>query len=87
MVGTRILIVWLYTNTGKSVLAAVLYHMMYNVSTLLLPNFGLPYDPALTAVLVLVVAAIVTFLWGPRTLARFRHGRGSQDASSSAVGA
>ena len=73
MVATRVLIVWLYNNTGKSVLAAVLYHAMYNVSTLLLPSFGLRYDSTATSILSAIVAAIVTLLWGPKTLARYRH--------------
>ena len=75
MVATRILIVWLYGNTGRSVSAAVLYHAMYNASTLLLPEYGLRYDPLVTSVLVMVAAAVVTFLWGPKTLARYRYGR------------
>jgi membrane protease YdiL (CAAX protease family) len=72
MVATRVLIVWLYNNTGKSVFAAVLYHAMYNVSTLLLPNYGLHYDPITNSTLVIIAAATVTFLWGPETLARYR---------------
>jgi membrane protease YdiL (CAAX protease family) len=75
MVARRILIVWLYNNTGKSVSAAVLYHTMYNVSTLLLPNFGLHYDPLITSVLAAIAAITVTFLWGPKTLARYRYAR------------
>jgi membrane protease YdiL (CAAX protease family) len=73
MIATRILIVWLYNNTGKSVLAAVLYHAMYNVSTLLLPNYGLHYVPAINSILVVFAAVGVTFFWGPKTLARFRY--------------
>jgi hypothetical protein len=75
MVATRILIVWLYSNTGRSLFAAVLYHMMYNVSTLLLPNYGLHYDSFVTSILVAIVAVAVAFLWGPKTLARYRYAR------------
>jgi membrane protease YdiL (CAAX protease family) len=75
MVATRILIVWTYNNTGKSVFAAALYHAMYNVSTLLLPNYGVDYDPTATSILVVIAAATVTFVWGPRKLARYRTAR------------
>jgi len=75
MIATRILIVWIYNNTGRSVFAAALYHAMYNVSTLLLPNYGLDYSPTATSILVVIAAATVTFLWGPKKLARYRTAR------------
>jgi membrane protease YdiL (CAAX protease family) len=87
MVATRILIVWLYNNTGRSVFAAVLYHAMYNVSTLLLPNYGLVYDPTITSTLVMIAAATVIFLWGPNTLARYRYARLGQDVRARATDA
>ncbi len=69
-VGLRILTVWLYNNTGKSVFATILFHDSSNVSWLMFPNFGSHYDPRITGLIVAVVAAIVTVIWGPRTLAR-----------------
>ncbi len=74
-VATRILIVWLYNNTGKSVFAAILFHDMSNVSYSLFPNNGSHYDPAITGAIVAITAVIVTFLWGPKTLARYRFGK------------
>jgi hypothetical protein len=68
----RVLIVWLYNNTGKSLFAAVLFHALSNVSVALFPNAGSHYDPAVTGVLTVVVAGTVAFLWDARTLARFR---------------
>jgi len=70
----RVLIVWLYNNTGRSLFAAVLFHALSNVGVSLFPNGGSHYDPAVAAVLTGVAAGIVTFLWGARTLARFRPG-------------
>jgi uncharacterized protein len=64
----RVLIVWLYNNTGKSLFAAVLFHALSNISVALFPNA----DSAVTGVLTVVVAGTVAFLWGARTLARFR---------------
>jgi membrane protease YdiL (CAAX protease family) len=68
-VGLRVLIVWLYNNTGGSVFAAVLFHDLNNVSWALFPNNASHYNPFITALLVLAAAATVTAIWGPRTLA------------------
>lgn len=74
-VALRIIIFWLYNNTGRSVFAAVLFHDMMNVSEFLFPNYGSHYDPVITGTITAIIAAIVTLLWGPKTLARFRHTR------------
>jgi membrane protease YdiL (CAAX protease family) len=70
-VGLRVIITWLYNNTGKSVFVAILFHDMLNVSTFLFPNYGSHYDPAITGIIIIITAAIVTFLWGAKTLARY----------------
>ena len=72
-VAMRILIVWLYNNTGKSVFAAILFHTMINVSVFIYPNYGSGYDPFITFIILAIAAAIVTFLWGSETLARYRY--------------
>ncbi len=72
MLPMRVVIVWLYNNTGKSGLAAILFHAMINVSTFLYPNYGSSYDPFIAFIILAAVAATVTFLWGPATLARYR---------------
>lgn len=69
----RVLIVWAYNNTGKSVLSAVLFHDMSNVSWSLFPNNGSNYDPAITGIITAITVVIVAFLWGTKTLARFRY--------------
>ena len=74
---TRIIIVWLYNNTGKSLFAAILYHSMYNVSTILLPSFGLTYYPMVTTIILAGIVLVVIVLWGPKTLASYRHTRTS----------
>lgn len=75
MVMARILYVWIYNNTGKSVFAVILFHAMHNVSTVLLPSYGWPYDPFLTFIILAGIVSIVTVLWGPKTLARYRYAR------------
>lgn len=70
-VATRVVIVWLSNNNGRSLLAAALFHATINF-TVFWPNFGATYDPALAAVVIGTVAVTVTALWGPGTLARYR---------------
>ena len=72
-VAFRILIVWIYNNTGNSIFAAVLFHDMDNVSWSSFPNNGSHYDPAITGLLTAITAVIVIFLWGSKTLARYRY--------------
>jgi membrane protease YdiL (CAAX protease family) len=61
----RVLIVWLYNNTGKSVFAASLLHASANVGTI---TFGAVYDPHITSLVLTAIAAAVTAFWGAATL-------------------
>jgi uncharacterized protein len=72
-VAARVLIVWLYNNTGKSVFAAALFHTMSNLSWQLFPIHGSDYDPRITGLIVTFAASTVAVVWGPRTLARYRN--------------
>jgi membrane protease YdiL (CAAX protease family) len=74
-VALRVLIVWLYNNTARSVLAALVFHATDNISYALFPNMGSHYDPAIIATITAVAAALVAYLWGPRTLAQYRFAR------------
>ena len=71
-VALRVLIAWVYINTGRSVFAAIAFHAVSNVGVYLFPNYGSHYDPFTAGVLIIVAAVVVVFLWGPRTLARLR---------------
>lgn len=72
-VASRILLVWIYNNTGKSVFAAALCHATVNVSWQLFPNNGSHYDPRIIGLITALAAVIVIAGWGPRTLARSRN--------------
>lgn len=74
-VSLRVLMVWVYNNTGKSVFAASLMHAADNVSWVLFPNLGSHLLPFIPFVLATGLAAAVAVLWGPRTLARCRPAR------------
>ncbi len=79
-VATRVLMVWLYNNTGKSVFAMALYHAVENLAWQLFPGY---YDPFLTSLVVAGAAVVVTIVWGPKTLARYRSDRLNQIGYSS----
>lgn len=72
-VAARILIVWLFNNTGKSVVAASTFHGLMSFAQQVFPNFYLHPAPAIVFGTALAIeAVIVTFLWGPRTLMQYR---------------
>jgi membrane protease YdiL (CAAX protease family) len=65
---SAILYTWIYNNTGRSVLAVVLFHFMENFSGefLGMAESVDPYRLALAAAL----AVVVTVTWGPKKLRR-----------------
>jgi uncharacterized protein len=69
----RIIMVWIFNNTGKSVFAMVLFHTMINISPYLIPDYGSHYDPFIFAVLLIITASAITFLWGTKTLADYKY--------------
>jgi hypothetical protein len=71
-VALRVLIVWLYRNTNRSVFAAVAFHAMVNVSNFLYPNYGSHYDPSIAGILASAAALAVMLLSGPQSPARLR---------------
>jgi len=75
--GLRVLMVWLYNNTGKSVFAVTLFHAIHNVFRVVFPadktHKPLVDHPCIHYSILAIAAVIVTFLWGRETLARFRY--------------
>jgi membrane protease YdiL (CAAX protease family) len=80
IVAGRVLFVWIYNNTGKSLFAMGIIHASLNDSwqlfpisrRLVVPSF---YDPRILALAATFVALIVAFLWEPKTLAQYRYAR------------
>lgn len=68
----RLILVWYYNNTGKSVFAASLFHATINVTWQLFPVNGSYFDLHVTGLILAGAALIILVLWGPRTLAAFR---------------
>ncbi len=69
----RIVMVWLFNNTGKSVFVMVLFHTMINISPYLIPNYGSHYDPFVFTVLLLMTVLIIVFHWDLKTLTQHRN--------------
>ena len=70
MLGTRVLMVWLYNNAGKSVFAVALYHAIANLSVKSMFPGGSYEAERIIALILAATAAVVTIIWGPRTLTR-----------------
>ncbi len=71
VVAIRVLIVWVYNNTGRSVFAAILIHDMTNVSEFLFPNYGSHYDPFVGGLITWLAVDVIVFGWGRKTLAQY----------------
>ncbi|ELY41529.1 CPBP family intramembrane glutamic endopeptidase [Natronorubrum tibetense] len=63
-----ILYTWIYNNTGRSILGAVLFHFSGNFSGELVPHGAI--GELLPAALALLVAIVVVVVYGPKTLTR-----------------
>lgn len=72
MIPLRVITVWLFAASGRSVLLVAVFHAMTNVAEFMIPDYGSRYDPMITCLILVVVAGAVVLLWGPRTLDRFR---------------
>ena len=75
-VAVRVLIIWIFNNTGKSLFACILFHTMLNLGRPLFPK-----DETLNPLVdypethystIAITAVIVLFLWGSKTLSHYR---------------
>ena len=62
----RVIMVWLYNNTGRSVFAVTLFHTMSNLSWQISPNLAAYYDPRISGPILAVVATIFVVAFGLR---------------------
>jgi len=69
IVATRILIVWIFNDTGKSVFSAILLHAIYNVCTMYLPFYGTPLGPMFATVVTAIVVICMISARGLRNRA------------------
>lgn len=76
VLAVAVLTTWLYNNTGRNLLAAMLFHGMVNLSVQVLPPFDLrpgadPRGFFFETALYVVAAGLVAAFWGTRTLTRW----------------
>ncbi len=69
----RVIVVWLFVNSGRSVFLVALCHTTMNLPWGVYPAFGSYFDPMLLFVLQSLIAGVIVALWGASTLARFRY--------------
>lgn len=69
-VAARVIMVWLFNNTGKSVFGMALFHMTSNVTWQLFPIHGSYYDYRVTGLILAGVAVFVVGMWGPHMQGR-----------------
>ena len=67
-VATRVIMVWLFNNTGRSVFGAAVFHAMSNLAWQVFPVRGSYFDQRLDGLILAGVALAVILLWGPSTL-------------------
>jgi membrane protease YdiL (CAAX protease family) len=72
MVATRVIMVWIYNNTGRPVIAVVLFHAIANLTFKSIFPGGSYESERIISVLLTIIATIFTLEWGPRTLTRTR---------------
>ena len=58
-IATRIIMVWLYNNAGKSVVGVTFFHMTGNLAWQLFPIHGSYFDPRINGLITAIVAAVV----------------------------
>lgn len=61
----RVIVVWIYNNTGRSVFGVTLYHMLVNVTWQLFPVEGSYFDPQVTGSILGLLAVVIVLVWGP----------------------
>jgi len=65
-----ILFTWIYNNTGRSILAVMLFHTMGNLAHFVFPAVATTWGGLYSLVLDVAVVIVIVALWGPRRLAR-----------------
>ncbi|MDH4275879.1 MAG: CPBP family intramembrane metalloprotease [Gammaproteobacteria bacterium] len=88
---TRVLFVWVYNNSGRSLFAMALFHWTFGLFWMLWPQDNLQkavpfYSPLIAAMVAMLYVIIVVYIWRPKTLAqsRFKQAKMTPDAFLSA---
>jgi uncharacterized protein len=68
----RIIMVWIFNNTGKSVLGMIVFHTMINISPYLIPDYGSRYNPFIFTVLLIIISLWIITYWNSPTLTKYK---------------
>lgn len=63
-----ILFTWIYNNTGRSILAVMLFHTMNNLSFFMFPTLETTLGGLYLLIINIVIVMIVLIIWRPKTL-------------------
>lgn len=69
-IALRIIITWIYNNSGRSCLAAAIAHASENVSWQAFPNNGSHYDPGWHGVVLVIASGAIVLMFGGKDLTR-----------------
>ncbi len=69
----RIIMVWIFNNSGQSVFTMVLFHTMINISPYLIPNYSSHYDPFTFSILLLIAVVLIVLFWDSKTLTQYKY--------------
>lgn len=83
IIATRVLFVWVYNNSGKSLFSMALFHWTFGMFWSLWPQDNLQkavpfYAPRICAIIAVIYALLVIFLWGHKTLANYRYSKSGE---------
>ena len=72
MIAVRVFIVWIFNNTGKSLFACILFHMLMNFRRIMYPKDEI-HTPLVDYPYIhyVVITVIVILLWDSKTLVKF----------------
>lgn len=68
-----ILMTWLYNNTNGSILVAMIFHAMFNLSVFIFPALETDMGSLYFLIGFIIVVSAVIIIWGPKRLTRKKH--------------
>lgn len=67
-----ILFTWIYNNTNGSILAALLFHTMGNLSHFIFPAMSTAIGGLISVILNVISVALIMVIYGPKRLSRYK---------------